>query len=151
MKRLQKVIILFVFSMILIVNCCKASNEYDGKIEFTGNWGCSYNFTNNWVRIQGCQIENNKKDGTSGTLKLEVYFTSYYYNGGAISGYVVGEKTLGELNANEYYYEIDSTVSINSRPPSGYYHMVLVLSEYSDDGVFYIVDYISFDGLEVVN
>jgi hypothetical protein len=80
---------------------------------------------------------------------LRVWATPSRYEGGTIYGYVMGTKPFRPLYANYYYYNIVKTVTFR-RPPSGYYFTTMTLEEYSG-GAWYIVDYVTFDGVTRFN
>lgn len=115
----------------------------DLAIEGTGSWKIS----GSSIIIGADKVSNNRSGGSSGSLRLQVWATSYPYSGGSMSGYVIGTYSLGTLSGGYYYSNLSGTVSFKA-PPAGTYYTTLTLEEY-DGGSYSIVDYIAFSGTSV--
>jgi hypothetical protein len=108
------------------------SIDFDGQVYWFWN--------ESTVRFEVDRVENNTPNYTTGTLQLQLWFTPTPYSGGTINGYVMGTHRLGELDVNEYYYDITATVRARPTPPDGFYYGVVTLEEF-DRGEFLIVDW----------
>jgi hypothetical protein len=134
-------------TVLLFSSCDESSdNSSDDSVDFAGTW--RYNIS--WrdgiatTRVESTddgRIVNNRS-GSSGTIKLKLYFTSSRYEGGSINGYVMVDKSFDTLEAG---YQLSNVNFADTAgvPPPGIYYATLVLLEY--DGEFYIQDYINFD------
>lgn len=70
--------------------------------------------------------------GSTGTLKLAVWATSQPYQGGSISGYLLGYVKKEPLKPGYSYTNVKNTAKY-TRPPPGTYYVSIVLSEFSDN------------------
>ncbi len=132
---LKKFLFLFLFQAVFLVSANAKSLYISGYT--------SYDISRGNINISVDRIHNKRRSGRSGTLKLAIWVTKYRYRGGTISGYVIGETTLGQLYANKYYADVSRTVNYY-RPPRGRYYTTFVLSEYRN-GRYLTVDYITYD------
>ncbi|TVZ41599.1 hypothetical protein P886_0946 [Alteromonadaceae bacterium 2753L.S.0a.02] len=107
---------------------------------------CRYQYSDGRVTIEAERVSNNRPGGYSGTLKLKLYATTAPYFGGAISGYVLGQVTLNQLEGHHYYDKISSERNL-STPPPGTYYLTLVLTEFRD-GEDLIMDYAVMEGTQ---
>lgn len=71
--------------------------------------------------------------GNTGTIKLMLWATTQPYQTG-IKGFAIAEKKLGQLNWNQCYRDIDTSVAL-IRPPAGVYYLTLMVLEFKN-GVF---------------
>lgn len=122
------------------------------SIEGSVSWQTFNN--NTQVSIQVASLYNRRAGGSSGFLRLELWALSSVYNGGAASGYKLGQGTLNPL-ASGYSY---SNLIINSAytPPTqpGTYYVVLFVTEYSssqpsNDG-YGVVDWRNFSNTLII-
>ena len=91
----------------------------------------------------------NRGNGTSGSLRLDVWFTTAPYTSGTLSGYRVGSYQFSStLAANTQFSNVSQTVVFSS-PPDGTYYSVMTLSEW-DGSEFIIRDFESFPGTSQV-
>lgn len=97
--------------------------------DVTMNGNIGYDASGGTVTITVDQITNNSSDTRSGTLYLTLWATSSSSPAG--SGYELAQVALGELQPNEYYYDVVQTTSFTT-PPDGTYYVHLLLSEYPD-------------------
>jgi len=105
--------------------------------------------TGSRIRIRAEQIENNRPEGTSGALRLQIWATLEPYDGvSAITGWVVATLKLKALPAGHAYANINRPVRYHA-PPAGLYYTTMTLEEdlggTGDD--FVIVDSENFAGL----
>ncbi len=78
----------------------------------------------------------------SGSLRLRLWAVKSKFAGGSLKGYVIGTRTLNPLSAGRQYKNLKGKVSF-TKPPSGKYHTVLTVEEYTSTG-WKIRDYITF-------
>ncbi len=102
---------------------------------------CSYETNATVLTLNAYRVENNAGRST-GTLKLQLWASTQPYNGTSISGYKMGEYTLGSLVNNQYFYGIRQNVTYTA-PPAGTYYVTMMLTETSGSDVQ--VDYVKFD------
>ncbi|MCT4599983.1 MAG: hypothetical protein N4A32_03705 [Marinifilaceae bacterium] len=114
------------------------------KLELKGEWGYTFSQKMDKLSIRGHRIVNSGVNGRSNKLKLSLYLCSNRYDNHSLSGYSFAEKDLSPLTSGYYYYDINYTKNIKMNIPNGIYHVVLVLTEYKNDGKYYIVDYMNF-------
>lgn len=95
------------------------------------------------VNIKVAKI-NNPGSGKSGSLRLRLWAEKSKYAGGGLSGYILGTRSLNPLSAGYHYTNIKGKVRY-TKPPSGRYHTVLTLEEFTSSG-WKTRDYISFSG-----
>ena len=114
------------------------------QIEFVGDISYSIDLYDEEVTFTVDRIENNRSGGTSGTLKLFLFFTESKYDGGYLYGYPVAEYRFSStLDADEYFYDFERTVEFKY-PPDGYYYVTMALSEWQGDD-YEVVDYVNFN------
>ncbi|PLW92020.1 MAG: hypothetical protein C0592_13010 [Marinilabiliales bacterium] len=114
------------------------------QIEFIGDVGYEIDLDDREAVLYADKVKNNRSGGTSGTLKLFLFFTESKYTGGYLYGYPVAEyRFTSELEAGEYFYDVERTVDFEL-PPDGYYYVTMALSEWGGDD-YEVVDYVSFD------
>lgn len=99
---------------------------------------CSYETSGTTLTLNAFRVENNAGRST-GTLRLQLWASSQPYSGSSISGYKMGEYTLGTLANNEYFYSINQYVTYTA-PPAGTYYVTMMLTENDLQ-----VDYTRFD------
>ena len=129
-----------------------ASLARAANLDFSGNYSWQTLSASTAV-IRVDRITNNSTSGTSGTIRLELWATSSAYSGGNISGYKLAQHTLSPLNAGSSWVNVSSGTIAYSAPPTGTWHVTLVVSEYtaagSNDG-FTIRDFGGFGSRLVV-
>lgn len=113
------------------------------NVTIDGQWSWVMNSAAKNTHVTGYRITNHETGGTSGTLKLKLFFTTSPYTGGSITGWVMFDYTLGVLPANNYFHDIDLWSNWTNPPAPGVYYSSLLLLEY-DNGTFYIIDHLSF-------
>ena len=102
----------------------------------------SYDIIGDNIRIQAESVQYTGA-GTSGTLRLQIWATTTPYNGGGITGFILGTATLGQLNQNQEFANIDLTVPLDA-PPNGTYSITMTLEEFQN--AFVVVDFFTFSG-----
>jgi hypothetical protein len=113
-------------------------------IEFEGS--SSYNVTGTTVTITVPKISNQTNNGTTGTIRAELWYTSTPYSGGTINGYVGATVPYTYvLGPSQFFNPYTTTVSFR-RPPDGTYYATLTLEEY-DNGGFVIMDYLNYNSV----
>ena len=106
---------------------------------------CAYDIQGSVVALSAERVTFSGT-GRSGTLKLKLWATTSPYGGGLdITGYLLAEARLGELDANAYFDSPSHNVPYRGDLPPGTYYLVLVVTEH-DAGEDLIVDHASFDG-----
>ncbi len=113
-----------------------------GELDLVTPW--SYQVSNGNVRVTATRIQNNRSNGTSGSLRLELWATAVPYNGGSFSGYKIAQASFNPLQAGFNYSPIDFTQTA-SIPPNGTWYITLMLTEFSSsisqNNGFGVVDY----------
>ncbi|RYD31183.1 MAG: hypothetical protein EOP85_23025 [Verrucomicrobiaceae bacterium] len=120
----------------------KTNSVTVGGIDLRG--AVSWSAKNRKVNIKVANISNLASSGKSGTLRLRLWAVKSKFAGGSISGHVLGVRSLGQLAAGYRFTNIKGKVAYK-KPPSGRYHTVLTLEEYTSAG-WRIRDYVSFSG-----
>jgi hypothetical protein len=123
---------LFTFFLFLLAGSVTVANaQVNTNVQLVGSFFTQIDLGANTVRIQVARIENMSTTRTTGTLRLEVWATQSPYNGGSIQGYRLASSRLSDvLTPREYFYNIDHTAAVESRPPAGTYYLTLIVSEY---------------------
>lgn len=111
--------------------------------DVTMHGSIGYDVSGSQVTITVDQIVNNSSDTRSGTLYLTLWATTSSSPTG--SGYELAQVALGELEPNEYYYDVVQTTGF-SAPPDGTYYIHLLLSEYPALDSY--IDSITFSGTQ---
>jgi hypothetical protein len=138
-------------SALLTIACFAAmavgsvSSALATDIRLTGT--VSYQTSGANLNMTAGAVENHTIGGTSGTLKLVLWFTTYRYSGGTIYGYQVGEYTLGQLQGGYQFTNINVNVPYTS-PPAGTYYVTMVVAEFQ--GQYVIDDYRNFPDTVVI-
>lgn len=111
---------------------------------------CSYQIEGSRVNIEAAKVSHLRTSGSSGTLKLKLWATNSPYSGsGSINGYVIAEKQLDPLQANQYYHSIRFSEAYNT-PPEGSYSVTLTVTEVQN-GQEYLMDHVTFSNPLVVS
>lgn len=116
----------------------------DGIIRLEGTCGYTIKHSLNKIELRVSKIQNNR-NGTSGTLKIELwaFLKRYFYGEQKNIGYIIGTYKFDPLKKAFFYHDIVHNVDFKE-PPSGYYYLTMILSEYSDNK-FYTRDYRNFE------
>jgi hypothetical protein len=113
------------------------------QIDMFGNIEYSLDLKANKATIEVEKIKNHNTGGSTGTLKLILFFTLEKYASDELNGYVVSEYQFTDvLKGGEYFWKITKTVDFIA-PPAGKYYVTLVLSEW-DGTENTLVDFINF-------
>ncbi|HWN95779.1 MAG TPA: hypothetical protein VNT99_12150 [Methylomirabilota bacterium] len=96
------------------------------------------------IDISADRVINDSFGGISGTLRLQIWATTSPYFGGSISGYILGTRSLGQLEGGYQFTGVSGSVPFRA-PPAGNYYTTMTLEEYTVNG-YVIVDYTTFDG-----
>jgi hypothetical protein len=104
----------------------------------------SYTLNSSTVILTADEVDNNQPSTTTGTLQLDLYATNSPFNGGTLDGYLLGTDTLGVLQPETAFTNINATVPLTS-PPTGAYYTTMTLEEYVSPD-FEIDDYSNFSG-----
>ena len=108
----------------------------------------SWRLTGDELNLKASGIEY-RGGGSSGTLRIELWFADSPYSGGTLTGYEVGGYRFSDvLQDGTRYIDIDRTVAA-SVPPDGTYNSVMLLTEWKDSK-YVVVDWINFDGTSVI-
>lgn len=110
------------------------------EIGFVGN--TFYRYQGNQLTITADKVQNFRGGGYSGTLKFDLWATKNYYNGGVISGTILGTFTREGLSAGYSYNGLSQQVRMNY-PAPGEYWITLTVAEY-DNGRYVTVDYVTY-------
>src|SRR3990167_6443905 len=96
------------------------------SLTLSGGW--SYQYGTNTVRLTVGKITNNASGGNSGSLRLELWAFSTPYDGTALPGYRLAQYQMSVLNGGSSYSNVSSGSVTASLPPSGTWHMALLLT-----------------------
>lgn len=99
------------------------------SLTLSGGW--SYQYGTNTVTLTVGKITNNASGGNSGSLRLELWAFSTPYDGTALPGYRLAQYQMSVLNGGSSYSNVSSGSVTASLPPSGTWHMALLLTEYN--------------------
>lgn len=99
------------------------------SLTLSGGW--SYQYGTNTVTLTVGKITNNATGGNSGSLRLELWAFSSPYDGTAMPGYRLAQHQLSVLNGGSSYTNVSSGSISATLPPSGTWHMALLLTEYN--------------------
>jgi hypothetical protein len=117
-----------------------ASSGTYGNAQLSGPGQVSaIDWTGNTVDIHVATVANTTTNATTGTLDVELWFTSSPYAGGSVSGYKVASFRLpascttgqSQLGPGQSCTNIDSGTIAVTPPPAGTYYAVLSLGEYN--------------------
>lgn len=117
-----------------------ASTLGTNGISFAGY--VEYQVSGSFARMTAPQVSNNSSTRTTGTLRMNLWFSEGGYRQ---FGYSTAKYTLGTLLPNYYFYSIDSGWVAFSVPPTGCYYVSILLEEYQSTGTWEYVDYIDTD------
>lgn len=121
-----------------------ASNDGGDRLSFEGRSSYRINDEDKTATIHSDKINNTRKGGHSGSIRLLLYATERPYNGGAISGRVLFSEILDPLNGGWSYSNIDKTGKLEGElTPGTSYFLTLVLLE-RQGGNDYIMSSASF-------
>jgi hypothetical protein len=116
------------------------SSGSNGNAQISGSALVSgIDWTSDTVDIQVAKVTNTTASVTSGSLEIQLWFSTSPYSGGGITGYKVASFPLpasctigqSQLAAGQGCSSIDSGTISATPPPPGTYYAVLVVEEYS--------------------
>lgn len=116
------------------------SSGSNGNVQMSGSALVSgIDWTSDTVDIQVAKVTNTTSSVTSGSVEIQLWFTTSPYSGGGLTGYKVaafplpGSCTIGQsqLAAGQGCSSIDSGTISAIPPPPGTYYAVLAVEEYS--------------------
>jgi len=84
-------------------------------------------------------VLNNQINTRTGTLRLRIWGTKNLSQNGEVSGYVLATHRLDTLDSNSMFERVSKTIEA-TRPPDGWYYVVMTLEEWND-GKWLTVDY----------
>ena len=119
---------------------CTTSFKAQAAPRFNGSTG--YEFVNNMasVAINVGMIDNTASKSGTGTLLVKLYATKTPYNGGSISGNIVGSFKLDQIKAGQFYRDLHQVVPYVPPTANGTYFMTITLLEYQQNG-YVVVDH----------
>lgn len=105
-----------------------------------------YDFANNQTSIvlQADLIDNSSKENASGTLQLQLWATTYQYEGGTIRGTLLASTKMEGLSPGQFYKGFRKTVPYSAPAVKGSYFMTMALLEYRNGG-YVIAHYINMN------
>jgi hypothetical protein len=141
-----------------------ASSGTYGNAQLSGLGQVSaIDWTGDTVDIHLATVTNTTTNATTGTLDVELWFTSSPYAGGSINGYKVASFRLpascttgqSQLGPEQSCTSIDSGTIAVTPPPAGTYYAVLSLGEYNSqacnaDGGFCLDNAVQLQSQETV-
>jgi hypothetical protein len=116
------------------------SSGSNGNAQLSGSALVSaIDWTSDTVDIQVAKVTNTTTSVTSGSLEIQLWFSTSPYSGGSLTGYKVASFPLpascttgqAQLAAGQGCSSIDSGTISATPPPPGTYYAVLALEEYS--------------------
>jgi len=128
------------------------------SVELVGNDAYDIDFTTNTITLTVAEVLNNSSTYTTGTLRLEIWATTYDYAGGDITGNKIATFSLpgsGALTPDTSFDDLSGSAPLVDLPPPGTYFVSILVAEYapsacvSTDG-FCVDTYASFENPLVV-
>jgi hypothetical protein len=115
-------------------------------LDFVGN--VSYSFIGNTARLKADQIRNSRSSGTSGSLRMVLYFTTVPFMQ-ATTAYFTAIYNLnpGTLAAGFSFFNVDSGLISFASPPDGTYYVSMTLEEFQVSGQYNYYDLVQFSNL----
>ena len=107
----------------------------------------TYQYAANQARMTVGQVNNDSYTVTTGQLRLSLWFSAASF---PAAGYDTADYTLGQLAPRYYYSNIDSGFVTFIVPPTGCYHVSLLLEEYTG-GQWVYDDYVAYTNLASIN
>ncbi len=116
------------------------SSGSNGNAQLSGSTLVSgIDWTSDTVDIQVAKVANTASSVTSGSLEIQLWFSTSPYSGGSLTGYKVASFPLpasctigqAQLAAGQGCSSINSGTISATPPPPGTYYAVLALEEYS--------------------
>lgn len=105
---------------------------------------CAYEFQNGESRVSiGLGKITNTGRGTTGTLNVQLWALAAPYQGGRISGHVLGSYKLDPLKPGNLYEGPKKVVACTQPTQRKAWHLCVTVSEYSGDA-YVIRDYFNF-------
>ncbi len=140
MRRIQRLSV-----VLLLWAFCLAASAQD--LDLIGN--VAWEKTSSRVRIRAETIENNRPEGVSGALRLQIWATTEPYDGvSGISGWVVATLNIKPIPAGIAFSNIRRLVKYVAPPPGLYYTTMTLEEDLGGAGTdFFIVDSENFAGL----
>jgi hypothetical protein len=117
----------------------------NATVYMSGN--TAYQYAGNQAEMTVAQVNNDSFSTTTGTLRLTLWFSTAPF---PASGYETADYTLGTLAPRYYFYNIDSGYVPWTVPPTGCYHVALLLEEYTGSTWVYD-DYVAYNNLQSIN
>lgn len=104
-------------------------------IEVIGSHGYTYNVTAGTVTLNAASIQNTGA-ATVGPIRLDLWFAASPYTGSTITGWRAGMLPVtgsdGTLATGKTFIGVSGTVALGSKPPTGTYYAILIISRYSE-------------------
>ncbi len=113
------------------------------EAKFYGSAAYSFGTENKTVKFGCGGISNNSKTDAIGTLQVRLWALDNPYQGGTISGKILGEYKLEGLNPGAYYSPVSKTVNTKLPGTKKWYWLCLTVSEYKGGG-YVLSDYRNF-------
>jgi len=105
-------------------------------------------FSAGLLRLTADKVSNNRSSGTSGTLRLSLWATTYKPVYGSTLTYRLGYYQFSQtLPAGYYFGPVDRTVTYGGDPPPGTYYITMAVEEY--DGNHQYLDGYSYHDIVV--
>lgn len=134
--RTSILILMIVFASHYTLNAQSRTIRLDGS--------ATYSLSGNQVSMSIEHVINYRPAGTSsGTLRMEVWLSQTVYEGGTISGWLIGHSSLGVLQGLSQLDDVSRTENVLTLPPYGDYYIILTISEWSGSN-YLIEDYYTF-------
>lgn len=124
----------------------KVEGENTLGLDFVGNVSYSVNPGVNTARLMADQVRNSRSFGTSGNLRMVLWFTTVPYPQ-ATNGYLTAVYNLGTLAAGLSFFNVDSGFILWTRPPNGTYYVTMTLEEFQSSGQYAYYDLLQFTNL----
>ncbi|HEX2834678.1 MAG TPA: hypothetical protein VHW00_16825 [Thermoanaerobaculia bacterium] len=94
-------------------------------------------FSNGLLRLTADKVANNRSSGTSGTLRLSLWATTYKPVYGSTLTYRLGYYQFTQpLPAGYYFGPVDRTVAYGGDPPPGTYYITMTVDEYDGNNTY---------------
>jgi hypothetical protein len=113
----------------------------DGDLTFSGD--ISWLAGNGRVEIFADEIHNPREFGRSGVLRIRLWATSEFYDGGILQGYPMATARVGRLTHGLSFVEYFRRTAFRPPPPDDEYFVTMTLEELVR-GRWEIADYFTF-------
>lgn len=144
MGRMNKILLVGIASWLGIGALAHAAPKISGSTSY------QFGANNATVSISCDGITNSSAENSTGTIQVKLWAMSSPYNGGSLSGYVLGSFKLDGLRGGNVYRNVKKNVKCTTPPKRGTYFIAITVSEYQSSG-YAITDWRNFSKTVVLS